>query len=283
MSRARRIYCICYALMILGLAALYFLPSPLPKPTPQEEWSSFQEWLGPPPQELIAEDWTTDNDDYKGVTFVFHATEDWRAEIIGRFSMAEGRNNTSLLPANWQEALAPETPLLTAWRKRLAEIRTGEPVYDVMDMTLARLRDGRTLLAFRYRWDNTFGNHSYVFSAYEPGQGRDFPTWYVLLYGGAVVAFILLVPLGFLLLFRGFDLKRKRHTFLWFATALLYPIGVAMLTIPFMYSGSEALIAFIAILFILEPLQLIGAVILFTLAKMALARRRSRVNPSSAE
>lgn len=273
MSRLRRIYCICYALMILGLAALYFLPSPLPKLAPQEEWSCFQEWLGPPPQELIAEDWATDKDDYIGITFVFHATEDWREEIIGRFSMAEGRNNTSPLPANWQKALAPETPLLTAWRKSLLTSK-GEPVYDVKDMTLARLRDGRTLLAFRHHWDNTFGELSYVAPAYEPGQGRDFPTWYVLLYGGAVVAFILPMPLGFLLLFPCFDLKRKRHTFLWFATALLYPIGVAMLTIPFMCSGSEALLAFIAILFILEPLQLIGALVLYLITRNILSAVR---------
>ena len=48
MSRPRRIYCICYSLMILGLAALIFLPSPLPELPPQEKWSSFQAWLSPP-------------------------------------------------------------------------------------------------------------------------------------------------------------------------------------------------------------------------------------------
>lgn len=273
MSRARRTYCICYALMILGLAALYFLPIPLPKPTPWEDWSTFQAWLGPPPQELIEEEWATGKDDYKGVTFVFHATEDWHAEIAKRFGLAEGRHENIRLQPHWQEALAPETPLLTAWRKRLAEIRTGEPVYDVKDMTLARLRDGRTLLAFRHRWDNSFGNHSYVFSAYEPGEGRDFPTWYVVLYGSAVVAFILLVPLGFLLLFPRFDLKKKGHTVLWFAVALLYPIGVGLFTLPVMYSGSEALVAFIGLLFLLEPLQLIGALVLYLIVRNLLLIR----------
>ena len=48
MSRPRRIYCICYSLMILGLAALIFLPSPLPELPPREKWSSFQAWLSPP-------------------------------------------------------------------------------------------------------------------------------------------------------------------------------------------------------------------------------------------
>lgn len=281
MSRAHRIYCICYALMLLGLAALYFLPSPLPELTPREKWSAFQEWLGPPPQELIAEERKSDSDDYTGVTFVFQATEDWCEEIIGRFSMAEGRDNTSPLPAHWQDSLTPGHPLLTAWRKRLLTSK-GEPTYDVKDMTLARLHDGRTLLAFRYRWDNTFGNHSYVDSAYEPGQGRDFPTWYVVLYGGAVAAFILLVPLGFLLLFPRFDLRKKGHSVLWFAAALLYPIGVGICTIPFMFSGSEALIAFIALLIILVPLQLIGAGILFTLARIVLGHRQQTPNPSSA-
>ena len=273
MSRARRIYCICYSLMILGLAALFCLPSPLPELTPREKWSSFQAWLGPPPQELHTEDWVTGQDDYRGITFVFHASEDWHAEITKRFSLAPGRHGTSRLQPHWREAVDPESPLLTAWRKRLAEIRTGEPVYDVKDMALARLRDGRTMLVFRYRWDNTFGNHSYVFSAYEPGQGRDFPVWYVVLYGGAVVAFFLLAPLGFLLLFPRFDLRKKGHTALWFATALLYPIGLGFLTLPFMYSGSEALVAFIALLIIVEPLQLIGALVLYLIARNLLRVR----------
>ena len=273
MSRARRIYCICYSLMILGLAALVCLPSPLPELTPREKWSSFQAWLGPPPQELHTEDWVPGQDDYQGITFVFHASEDWRAEIAERFGLAAGRHGTSRLQPHWREAVDPESPLLTAWRKRLAEIRTGEPVYDVKDMALARLRDGRTMLVFRYRWDNTFGNHSYVFSAYEPGQGRDFPAWYVVLYGGAVVAFILLAPLGFLLLFPRFDLRKKGHTALWFATALLYPIGLGFVTLPFMYSGSEALVAFIALLIIVEPLQLIGALVLCLIARNLLRAR----------
>ncbi len=273
MSRARRIYCICYSLMILGLTALVFLPSPLPELTPREKWSSFQAWLGPPPQELHTEDWVTGQDDYHGITFVFHASEDWRAEIAERFGLAAGRHGTSRLQPHWREAVDPESPLLTAWRKRLAEIRTGEPVYDVKDMALARLRDGRTMLVFRYRWDNTFGNHSYVFSAYEPGQGRDFPAWYVVLYGGAVVAFFLLAPLGFLLLFPRFDLRKKGHTALWFATALLYPIGLGGLTLPFMYSGSKALVAFIELLIIVEPLQLIGALVLCLIARNLLRAR----------
>ena len=273
MSRARRIYCICYSLMILGLAALVCLPSPLPELTPREKWSSFQAWLGPPPQELHTEDWVTGQDDYQGITFVFHASEDWHAEIAERFGLAAGRHGTSRLQPHWREAVDPESPLLTAWRKRLAEIRTGEPVYDVKDMALARLRDGRTMLVFRYRWDNTFGNHSYVFSAYEPGQGRDFPSWYVVLYGGAVVAFFLLAPLGFLLLFPRFDLRKKGHTALWFATALLYPIGLGFLTLPFLYSGSKALGAFIAPLIIVEPLQLIGALVLYLIVRNLLRAR----------
>ena len=273
MSRARRIYCICYSLMILGLAALFCLPSPLPELTPREKWSSFQAWLGPPPQELHTEDWVTGQDDYQGITFVFHASEDWHAEIAERFGLAAGRHGTSRLQPHWREAVDPESPLLTGWRKRLAEIRTGEPVYDVKDMALARLRDGRTMLVFRYRWDNTFGNHSYVFSAYEPGQGRDFPAWYVVLYGSAVVAFFLLAPLGFLLLFPRFDLRKKGHTALWFATALLYPIGLGFLTLPFIYSGSEALVAFIALLIIVEPLQLIGALVLYLIARNLLRAR----------
>lgn len=273
MSRARRIYCICYTMMILVLVALCFMPSLLPELTPREKWSSFQAWLGPAPQELIAEEWATGKDDYTGVIFVFHAKKDWHAEIAKRFSLAEGRHKDSRLQPSWQEALAPDAPLLTTRQKRLVETHTGEPVYDVKDMILARLRDGRTLLAFRYRWDNTFGNHSYVFSDYEPGEGRDFPAWYVVLYGSAVVAFFLLAPLGFLLLFPRFDLKKKGHTVLWFVTALLYPIGVAFVTLPFMYSGSEALVALIGILLLLEPLQLIGALVLYLIIRSIRAIR----------
>ncbi len=273
MSRARRIYCICYSLMILGLAALFCLPSLLPELTPREKWSSFQAWLGPPPQELHTEDWVTGQDDYQGITFVFHASEDWHAEIAERFGLAAGRHGTSRLQPHWREAVDPESPLLTTRQKRLVETHTGEPVYDVKDMTLARLRDGRTLLAFRHRWDNSFGNHSDVFSDYEPGEGRDFPTWYEVLYGSAVVAFILLVPLGFLLLFPRFDVRKKGHTVLWFAVALLYPIGVAFLTLPVMYSGSEALVALIGILLLLEPLQLIGALVLYLIIRSIRAIR----------
>ncbi len=49
-----------------------------------------------------------------------------------------------------------------------------------------------------------------------------------------------------------------------------------------MYSCSEALVAFIGNLFILGPLQLTGAGILFPLVRMAMSRRREPLNPSSA-
>lgn len=274
MFRSRRVYRLCYFLMLLGLGMLYFfLPGLLPEPSPQEEWSRFQEWIGPPPQELQAETWNCGQDEYPGEIFTFKASEEWRAEIADRFSMAAGRSNTQALPPHRQELLSPGLPLLTAYRK-LTITHSGNPGYDVKDMTLALLNDGRTLLAFRACPADTFANRSCIPPAYEPGKGYDFPTWYVVTCSLATVAFILLVPLGFLLLFPSFNLKQKRHTACWFATALLYPIGLACLTLPFLASGSEALIAFIAILFILVPLQLIGALVLYLITRSILSMQK---------
>ena len=85
--------------------------------------------------------------------------------------------------------------------------------------------------------------------------------------------YLIVLPLGFLLLFPRFDLRKKGHTALWFATALLYPIGLGGLTLPFMYSGSKALVAFISLLIIVEPLQLIGALVLYLIARNLLRAR----------
>lgn len=272
MSRARRIYCICYFLFILALGAvLYYMP--FGTQPPAERWQDFQPWFGPAPQELQAEVWESDADTQQsGIIFVFRASQEWQEQLIRDFNLEAKDRNTAPLPEHWETQLHPFQPKLTTWPKLMitSDFISG---YDVRDITLAQLQDGRILLAFHHRWNNDFGGRNLVMQRYADAPAT--PSWdgSLTLFFLTGYAFCLFTPLGFLLLFPRFDLKKKGHTVLWFVTALLYPIGVVFVTLPFMYSGSEALIALIGILFLLEPLQLIGALVLYLIVRNLLLIR----------
>lgn len=274
MSRARRLYSICYFLFILVLGAvLYYMP--FGTQPPAERWQDFQPWFGPAPQELQAEVWESDADTQQsGIIFVFRASQEWQEQLIRDFNLEAKDRNTAPLPEHWETQLHPFQPKLTTWPKLMitSDFISG---YDVRDITLAQLQDGRILLAFHHRWNNDFGGRNLVMQRYADAPAT--PSWdgSLTLFFLTGYAFCLFTPLGFLLLFPRFDLKKKGHTVLWFVTALLYPIGVVFVTLPFMYSGSEALIALIGILFLLEPLQLIGALVLYLLARSIRAIRHS--------
>lgn len=274
MSRARRLYSICYFLFILVLGAvLYYMP--FGTQPPAERWQDFQPWFGPAPQELQAEVWESDADTQQsGIIFVFRASQEWQEQLIRDFNLEAKNRNTAPLPEHWETQLHPFQPKLTTWPKLMitSDFISG---YDVRDITLAQLQDGRILLAFHHRWNNDFGGRNLVMQRYADAPAT--PSWdgSLTLFFLTGYAFCLFTPLGFLLLFPRFDLKKKGHTVLWFVTALLYPIGVVFVTLPFMYSGSEALIALIGILFLLEPLQLIGALVLYLLARSIRAIRHS--------
>lgn len=271
MSRSRRIYCTCYALMLLGLVVLHFLPLRWHPPTPQEQWNNFREWLGPAPEGLQAENWPTDAPSHSGIIFTFPAAAEKQAELIDRFSLAAKPRGTSPLPVHWQARLAPERPVLTAYRKTWmdAAMISG---HDVWDMTMAPLNDGRILLAFRFRWDNEFGGRSIIMPAYAAAPERPMPLWPYLILGSQAIIFFLLAPLGFLLLFPGYNPRRGKHIALWFATALIFPIA-ALYLYMLTYSSTDALAAYIGLCLLLVPVQLIGAGILLLLLRLVIACR----------
>ncbi len=270
MSRARCIYTICYVLMILALVT-FFIWKPHPKTTPQEQWQQFHPWFGPVPHRLQAEEWPPGTDYHQGVIFTFYATEEWRAKTTRAFGLENKDRDTAPLPEHWEKQLHPFLPRLTAWPKLMIthDYSSG---YDVRNMTLAQLSDGRTLLAFCYEWDNEFGKRDLVLPSYEesPEDPADF--WLAGLYIVLSSLFLLLVPLGFLLLFPGFDLTRKRHMAYWFLAAALFPLILLISTCTYM-GGLAAIPAAIFWCIILVPWQLAGAGMLLPIIMMIAFRK----------
>lgn len=266
MSPSRRTYCICYPLVVLALLAVLHFLQATPERSPQEQWRDFQPWLGPAPAELQAEKWNSDSDGWGGVIFAFRAAPEWQEHITRDFNLAAKDRDTAPLPAHWQAQLDPGQPALTTWPKGMlsADLTTG---YAVQDMTLARLADGRSLLAFHFTWNNESSNP--VFPRYESAPAKTIPDYQLALIFAALYAFCLVTPLGFLLLFPRFDLTRKRHIAWWFAAAALFPLPLALL----FTQG----IAFFILLWIIIgiPAQLVGAAVLLPLVMMIGFRSKS--------
>ncbi len=271
MSRARLTYTICYVLMILIFMAFPFILKATQEVTPQTQWNGFHPWFGPAPQQLQAEEWNHEADSRTGVIFTFYATEEWKAKHIRAFGLADKNRNTSPLPLHWEKQLHPFQPRLTAHPKLMITHDAASGFY-VQDMTLAQLADGRTLLAFHHRWDNEFGRRDLVLPAYEGAPGADMPLWLSGLSIVVGIAFLLLVPLGFLLLFPRFDLTSKRHMVYWFLTAALFPILLLISTCT--CTGVVAAVpAAISWSIILVPLQLAGAGMLLPIVMMIACRK----------
>ena len=162
-------------------------------------------------------------------------------------------------------------PRLTAWPK-LMITHDASSGFDVRDMTLAQLSDGRTLLAFRYKWVNEFGKRDLVSPSYEDKTEPPTQLWLTGLYIVLSSLFLLLVPLGFLLLLPGFDLTRKRHMAYWFLTAALFPLILLISACTYM-GGLAAIPAAIFWCIILVPWQLAGAGMLLPIVMMIAFRK----------
>ena len=271
MSRARLTYTICYALMLLVFVAFPFIVKATQEITPQTQWSGFHPWFGPVPNQLQAEEWNRAADDRQGVIFTFYSTEDWRTKHIRAFGLADKDRDTAPLPPHWEKLLHPFLPRLTANPKLMITHDFSSGFY-VQDMTLAQLADGRTLLAFRYQWDNEFGKRDLVLPSYEesPEDPADF--WLAGLYIVLSSLFLLLVPLGFLLLFPGFDLTRKRHMAYWFLAAALFPL-ILLISACTCTGVLSAIPAAIFWCIILVPWQLAGAGMLLPIVMMIAFRK----------
>lgn len=267
MSKLRLLYSICYFLFILTLGAvLYYMP--FGTQSPAERWQSFQPWFGPAPQELQAEVWDSDADTQQsGIIFVFRASQEWQEHLIRDFNLEAKDRNTAPLPEHWETQLHPFQPELTTWPKLMisADYLSG---YDVRDMTLAQLQDGRILLAFHYRWDNEFGGRNLVMQRYADAPAT--PSWdgSLTLFFLTGYAFCLFTPLGFLLLFPRYNLSRGRHFVLWFLAAALFPVLLFIPALLAVYPLVPVLFWLIFIVPILVPMQLVGALILLPLVMM---------------
>ncbi len=269
-SKLRLLYSICYFLFILALGAvLYYMP--FGTQSPAERWQSFQPWFGPAPQELQAEVWDSDADTQQnGIIFVFRASQEWQEQLIRDFNLEAKDRNTAPLPEHWETQLHPFQPELTTWPKLMitSDFISG---YDVRDMTLAQLQDGRILLAFHYRWDNEFGGRNLVMQRY--ADAADAPAarstdWEVTLFCLTGYAFCLFTPLGFLLLFPRYDLSRGWHFFWWFLAAALFPVLLFILALLAVCPLGAVLVYSMLWLIIVVPLQLVGALILLPLVMM---------------
>lgn len=266
-SKLRRLYSICYFLFILALGAvLYYMP--FGTQPPAERWQAFQPWFGPAPQELQAEVWDSDADTQQsGIIFVFRASQEWQEQLIRDFNLEAKDRNTAPLPEHWETQLHPFQPKLTTWPKLMitSDFISG---YDVRDITLAQLQDGRILLAFHHRWDNDFGGRNLVMQRYADAPAT--PSWdgSLTLFFLTGYAFCLFTPLGFLLLFPRYDLSRGWHIFWWFLAAALFPVLLFIPALLAVHPLVAVLLGSMFWLIFIVPMQLVGALILLPLVMM---------------
>lgn len=267
MSKLRRLYSICYFLFILALGAvLYYMP--FGTQPPAKRWQSFQPWFGPAPQELQAEVWDSDADTQQsGIIFVFRASQEWQEQLIRDFNLEAKDRNTAPLPEQWETQLHPFQPELTTWPKLMitSDFFSG---YDVRDMTLAQLQDGRILLAFHYRWDNDFGGRNLVMQRYADAPAPPSRDGSLTLFFLTGYAFCLFTPLGFLLLFPRYDLSRGWHIFWWFLAAALFPVLLFIPALLAVHPLVAVLLGSMFWLIFIVPMQLVGALILLPLVMM---------------
>lgn len=75
--------------MLLGLAALYFLPAPEMEYTPKEHLRKLDAWLGSSygRTELDAAPWKQDGDDFRGVIFTFRDSAEELDELKRRHNL----------------------------------------------------------------------------------------------------------------------------------------------------------------------------------------------------
>ena len=276
MSRARITYTVCYVLMMLCLVAFPFIMKATEEWTPRQQWSLFQSWIGPVPQQLQAEEWRRESDDRAGIIFTFRADDDWREQIVHHFALADKDCGAAPLPAHWEAQISPTQPKLTAYTKLMIS-DDGDSGFEVQDMTLAQLSDGRTLLAFRHKSENDFHGRMVVPPAYPRAEAEPTPTWRFVLWCIALIAFSLLTPLGFLLLFPRFNLNCRRHVVYWFTTAALFPL-IPGLLMCLSYGHYMALFALLMGSIVIIPLQLAGAGLLLPLVRM-IAFRNTQTEP----
>ena len=263
MSRARITYTICYVLMFLCLVAFPFIMKATEEWTPRQQWSLFQSWIGPVPQQLQAEEWRRESDDRAGIIFTFRADDAWREQIIHHFALADKDRGAAPLPAHWEAQISPTQPKLTAYTKLMIS-GSGDSGFEVQDMTLAQLSDGRTLLAFRHKSENDFHERMVVPTAYPRAEPEPTPTWRSVLWCIALIAFSLLAPLGFLLLFPSFTLQSTLHRVIWYA-AIFVPQLLLFIGAHLVIHAPSIIGAFILFFFI-TPLMLLGARSLLPLA-----------------
>ena len=268
MSRSRRLYSICYFLIILALGAVLYYLSTGRTTSPAERWNSFHPWFGTAPQELQAEEWDATADDrHSGIIFVFRASPEWQEQLTRDFNLEAKDRNTAPLPEHWETQLHPFQPELTTWPKLMitSDFLSG---YDVRDMTLAQLQDGRILLAFHYRWDNEFGGRNLVMQRYADAPAPPSRDGSLMLFFLTGYAFCLFTPLGFLLLFPRYDLSRGWHFFWWFLAAALFPVLLCILALLAVCPLGAVLVGSMLWFIIVVPMQLVGALILLPLVMM---------------
>ena len=134
------------------------------------------------------------------------------------------------------------------------------------------LKDGRTLLALRYKETVQLKGRNLLSAPYEVPdyEGKLLPFWYMALVIIGIIAFSLLVPLGGLLLFPNFRLKQKGSGLKWFGMATIFPLATI---VPFFIPNLATDTDIISTLIL--PVQLAGAAILYVLVAV-IQRRRSK-------
>lgn len=270
MSNFRRLYYLGYILMLLGLAALYFLPAPEIEYTPEEHLRKLEAWLGSSygRTELDAAPWEQDGDDFCGVIFTFRDSAEALDELKHRHNLKE-EHNIPNLPSDWQKQIDTTRPIYTAPPRVLIKCHLSDWGYDTRDFILASLKDGRSLLALRYKWTLHLKGRTTFSACYEVPdyEGKLLSFWYMALVIIGIIAFSLLVPLGGLLLFPNFRLKQKGSGLKWFGMATIFPLVTIVPFIPHLATDTDIISTLIL------PVQLAGAAILYVIIVVIQGRR----------
>lgn len=271
MSSARRVYSAGYVLLLLGVIAMYFFPLPMPEYTASEHWCRFKGWLGACPDDLEAIELTSAEDAPKEIFFVFSADEEWKGKLVSYLDLRTTGNNPQVLPAEWQERMDANSPSFYAYPLMLAD-SSLDWGYDVQNLLLSRLKDGRFLLALRFEWSDDLAYREIRTPRYEAGHPKELPAWVRLMSLVCYVSTFLVLPLGGLLLFPRFDLRRKKYMAYWFGLAVFCP-SVMLLCFPHWFSGAATLVAFIGFVVVILPLHLLGAWLLYLFVRLAYSLR----------
>lgn len=254
MSKKRIRFVFGYLLFVLLLLVQVFFPWHLFTNSPEENWEKYHAWFGPTPAGLnMLKTHDAENGDVC-YTFTFPSAPKTETHLINHFRLIPGASSPG----------APTTTYHTQEELILLRADHIDWGYPTKGLTLTRGDKGCTSLVF-CRPANIDGLCIDV--AYDPAfeVQRDSQALIAIVLLFYLLSFFLLLPLGFLLLFPGFTLRRPLHVRLWYA-AVVIPILLQFIAAHFVIHDPAIIGSFI-LLFPGTLFMLLGARLLLPLGK----------------